>query len=136
MAKQFPEAVVGPLIFDSKGKLFLMKSHKWKGHFVTPGGHIELGETAEEAVKREVKEETSLDVFDINFLCFQNVIFPKNFWKKKHFLSLRFTCKTKSEKVKLNDEAQEYAWVSTEEALKMDVEPHTLFAIREYLKKD
>lgn len=35
----------------------------WKG-FVLPGGHVEKGESIVEAVKREIKEETGLDIFN------------------------------------------------------------------------
>ncbi len=43
MAEQkFPEVTVGALILDPEGKLFLMKSHKWRNKYVVPGGHVEL----------------------------------------------------------------------------------------------
>ena len=35
---------------------------KWGNLWVVPGGHIEYGETIEEAIKREMKEETNLDI--------------------------------------------------------------------------
>src|SRR3990172_4331960 len=96
--QKFPEPTVGALIFNPKGEIFLMKSYKWRGKYVIPGGHIELGETIEETVKREVKEETGLDVYDVGFICFQEFIFDKLFWKKRHFLFLDYSCKTKSTK--------------------------------------
>jgi len=44
------------------GKLVLVKRGRepFKGHYALPGGHVEYGEMTEEAVKREVLEETSL----------------------------------------------------------------------------
>ena len=63
--QKFPEPTVGALIVNPKGKIFLMKSHKFNGMFVVPGGHIELGETMEQALKREVKEETNLDISEM-----------------------------------------------------------------------
>ena len=62
MSQQYPEPTVGALIFNLEGKLFLMRSHKWRGQYAVPGGHIELGETMEQALRREVKEETNLDL--------------------------------------------------------------------------
>ena len=131
--QQFPEPTVGALIFNPEGKIFLMKSHKWHGKYVIPGGHIELGETAEEAVKREIKEETGLDVDEVEFIHHQEFIFDEVFWKKKHFIFLDFACKTKSSQVTLNSEGQEYIWVTPEEALAMPVEPYTQNTIRIYL---
>jgi len=132
--QQYPEPTCGALIFNPAGKILLMKSHKWKDRYVIPGGHIELGEKIEDALKREIKEETGLDVYDIEFICFQEFIFDDAFWKKKHFIFFDFACKTNSKEVKLNSEGQEFAWVTLKEALKLPVEPYTKKAIEEYIK--
>ena len=132
--QQYPEPTVGALIFNPAGKILLIKSHKWKNKYVIPGGHIELGEKVEEALKREIKEETGLDVYEIEFICFQEFIFDKAFWKKRHFIFLDFACKTNSREVKLNSEGQEFVWVTLDEALKLDIEPYTRKTIEEYLK--
>ena len=50
--QQYPEPTVGALVFNAQGQLFLMRSHKWKGKYVIPGGHIELGETMVDALRR------------------------------------------------------------------------------------
>jgi len=135
MAEQrYPEPTVGALIFNPAGKILLIKSHKWKDKYVIPGGHIELGEKVKDALKREIKEETGLDIYDIEFICFQEFIFDEIFWKKRHFIFLDFACKTNSTEVKLNSEAQEFVWVSLDEALKLDIEPYTKKTIEEYLK--
>lgn len=137
MAKQqFPEPTVGALIFNPKGEVFLMKSHKWKNKYVIPGGHIELGEKIEDSLKREIKEETGLAIYDIEFLMFQEFIFDNIFWKNRHFIFFDFAAKTKSKKVVLNSEGQEYIWVTPQKALKLPVESYTIKAIKEYLKKN
>lgn len=136
MAKQlFPEPTVGALIFNPKGKIFLMKSHKWRNKYVIPGGHIELGEKMEDALRREIKEETGLDIFDIEFIYFTEFIFDRAFWKKRHFIFFDFAAKTKSTKVTLDSEGQEYIWVSSQKVLKLPIEPYTRKVIKEYLKK-
>ena len=71
----FPEPTVGGLIVNNEGKILLAKSHKWFDKYTLPGGHIEIGETMEEALKREVKEEVGLDVEVIEFLTMQEAIF-------------------------------------------------------------
>ena len=126
MAKQqYPEPTCGALIFDEEGKILLMKSHKWRNKYVIPGGHVELGEKIETALKREIKEETNLNIYNVRFICFQEFIFAKIFWKKKHFIFFDFACKTNSKKVKLNPESQDFVWVSPKEALKLPIEPYT-----------
>ena len=84
--QQFPEPTVGALIFNKEGKIFLMKSHKWNNRYVIPGGHIELGETIKQAVKREGKKETKPDIHKLKLIITQEFINEPNFWKKRHFI--------------------------------------------------
>lgn len=133
MAKQqYPEPTVGALILNPRGELFLMRSHKWRDRFVIPGGHIELGETMEEALRREIKEETGLDIYDLRFIAFQEFIYDETFWKKRHFIFFDYACRTDSREVVLNEEGQEYVWVSLEEALALPIEPYTRVLLRRY----
>ncbi len=136
MAEQvYPEPTVGALVFNKEGKIFLMHSHKWKDKWVIPGGHVELGESIESALKREIREETGLDVFDIVFICMQEFIFDDAFWKKRHFIFLDYACKTKSKEVVLNSEGQEFVWVTPKGALSLPIEPYTKHLIEEFVKK-
>jgi 8-oxo-dGTP pyrophosphatase MutT (NUDIX family) len=134
--KQHPEATASILILNEEGKVFLMLSPKWKNMYGLPGGHIELGETSEEAARREIMEETGLKVKDIKFLKLQEVIFPKEFYKKKHFISLEYIAKVASSDIKLdNREGIEYVWVTPDEALKLNLNPYTRDTIIEYKKR-
>jgi nucleoside triphosphatase len=72
---------------------------------------VELGESLLEALAREVKEETGLDLIHGEYLCYQEFIYDDNFWKKRHFIFFDFVCRVKNGEVRLNDEAQEYTWV-------------------------
>jgi len=135
MSKQiYPEPTCGALIFNPKDQLFLMKSGKWKNKYVMPGGHIELGEKMTDTLKREIKEETGMDIYDIEYICFQEFIFGKEFWKKRHFIFFDFACKTDSSEVKLNWEGQEFIWIDVHESFKLSIEPYTKKTIEKYLK--
>ncbi len=57
---KYPDPTVGALIFNPEDKVLICKSHKWNDQYVIPGGHIELGEKMEDALKLEVLEETGL----------------------------------------------------------------------------
>jgi len=133
-AQQYPEPTVGALIFDPAGRLFPMRSHKWGGRYVVPGGHVELGETLEAALRREVAEETGLAIRDITFVCMQEFIFDPVFWRPGHFIFFDYACRTDATEVRLNDEAEDYAWVTVDEALRLPVEPYTVKALRAYLR--
>jgi 8-oxo-dGTP diphosphatase len=53
---------VSGFITNEKGEVLLVKTHDRKDTWETPGGQVENGETLEEAVRREIKEETGLNV--------------------------------------------------------------------------
>jgi nucleoside triphosphatase len=129
----FPEPTVAALIFHND-RFLLVKSPKWKDTWVLAGGHIEVGETMEDALKREIKEETCLDIYDIRFLSVQEFIFGLGFWKKKHFIFFDYCCKTDGDKVVLDGEGSGYRWVTLEEAEKLPIEPYTKKAIEVYKK--
>lgn len=62
--KKRPLVAVDSLVIRKAGSVVLVKRRKppYEGFWALPGGFVEYGETVEEAVKREVKEETGLDV--------------------------------------------------------------------------
>ena len=58
---------VGAVIEDEVGRILLVKHVPerggfWQGKWICPGGKLELGETIEEGIKREVREETQLEI--------------------------------------------------------------------------
>ncbi|MCD6426013.1 MAG: NUDIX domain-containing protein [Anaerolineales bacterium] len=109
--KQYPEPTVGALIFNDKNQLLIVKTHKWKGNYTIPGGHVEMGEYLEDALKREILEETGLNMVKAKYLCYQEFVFDDSFWEKRHFIFFDFVCRVEDGVVQLNEEAQDYAWV-------------------------
>jgi len=111
----YPEPTVGAVILNPKGKVLLCKSHKWENKWVIPGGHIELGEKMEDALRREIKEETGLEVHSAELLGIKESIFSETFHEPKHFIFIDYLCRTNGSEVTLNEEAQDHAWVDFEE---------------------
>ncbi len=78
---------VGVLVRDKKGKVILIKrtgSHG-EGTWAPPGGHIDFGETAVEAGRREVEEETGIITGDPKVLGFTEDFFEK---EGKHYITV------------------------------------------------
>lgn len=136
--RKYPEPTVGAFIFNKKGEVLLVKSPKWdKGRIWTvAGGRIEIGETIEKALKREVKEELGITVKLNRVFATFEVIFNKNFFKKKHFIFLECECMIeKGQKIQIDGkEITGVKWFSLEEALKQNLEKYTRKSL-EILKK-
>ena len=130
-AKRFEEnhpplATVGALILDDTDRVLMIRTHKWSGLWGIPGGKIKWGETSIDALRREIKEETNLDITDIEFRLVQDCIHSKEFYRDAHFVLLNYTCRCAGERaVTLNDEAREFRWVTMSEALAMPLNQPT-----------
>lgn len=113
---QYPEPVVGPLIYNDQGEIFLIQNPKSGDFWTIPGGHIEWGEKMEETLIREVKEETNLDIDQIEFISAAEGIKLKSFLKDKHFIFLNFLAHWSGGEPKLSVEMTEYVWVNPNKA--------------------
>lgn len=119
---KFPISTVGALIFDSSERVLMIQTHKWSNKWGIPGGKIQHGETAEDALRREIGEETNITIKDIQFVMVQDAIRPPEFYRPAHFLLLNYTCRAVPPlETRLNHEAQSFEWVPIEQALEMDL---------------
>jgi len=131
-----PLATVGGLIFNSKGEVLMLRTHKWSNKWGIPGGKIKWGETSEAALRREIKEETNLKVTDIQFVLVQDCIHSKEFYRDAHFVLLNYTCRVAGKaNVKLNHEAQEFRWIKIADAKKLKLNKPTKILLEAVLKK-
>ena len=135
MVQNYPEATVGALIVDGKGEILLVRSYKWGSKYIVPGGHIELGERSEAAIKREVKEEVGLEVEPVKLLLVQEAIYPADYIKHEHYIFLDYLCRAHESKVELDgDEIQEHIWMLPKDALQLDLEIFTRNLVQAYMK--
>ena len=136
MVQIYPEATVGALIVNDRGEVLLVRSEKWGEKWTVPGGHIELGERAEDAIVREVKEETGLDSVAEELVIVQQAIYPKDYHKHEHYIFMDYVCRATSREVKLDGrELQSFIWTKPEEALKLELEEYTRRFLTKYLEK-
>jgi len=111
-----PRVSTGAII-EKDGKFLIGKRNKepYKGDWTFPGGKIEGGETAEEAIVREVKEEMGVDFEITEFLGYLDEIHTE----KGPCLSLWFKGNIKGELKPDIGEISEIKWKSIEEIKKI-----------------
>ena len=123
------------VIVDNDNKILLLKRSSdpkiWQpSKWALVGGAIEKGETPEQAVKREIKEETGLDISK----------FIKSFSIQKNPDSIEhiFACRYDGEPtdIKLNEENTNYGWYDVDEMKFLDIVPHLIEYITMAFKKD
>lgn len=109
-----PIVGVGAVIICN-GKILLekRKSEPGKDKWTIPGGLVELGESAEQTVVREVKEETSLEVEEPELIDVVNsVTLDENGRIKYHFVIVDYFVELKSGTLKAEDDAAELRWIT------------------------
>jgi phosphoglycolate phosphatase len=121
-----PVVTVGALIFNDAGQVLMIRTHKWSDLWGIPGGKIKWGESAVDALRREIREETNLAITDIEFVLVQDCIHSKEFYRDAHFVLLNYIARCQGEPdVRLNSEAQEFKWMGAEEALALQINQPT-----------
>lgn len=123
---------VGAVLYDDLGKIFLMTSPKWKGYLV-PGGRIEAGETEEQALRREIREELGIEITDL--VRVGENIKPASIdfvdpTVEFHFKS--YFARAESADIKPNSEIKEYGWFTIEEALQLPLLDSTRQLVEEF----
>jgi 8-oxo-dGTP diphosphatase len=112
-----PYLAVSAAIFRD-GKVLLVRRARPPAHglYTLPGGGVELGETLEQAVIREVREETALDVAPVGLVGFRQAIAHDAEGRiERHFVILPFATRFIVGEIALNEELTEAHWVSPEE---------------------
>ena len=131
-----PVVTVGALIFNDSGDVLMVRTHKWSNLWGIPGGKVKWAEPSVDALRREIKEETNLDISEIEFVLVQDCIHSKEFYRDAHFVLLNYTARCRrGTEVKLNDEAREFRWVKPAVALEMKLNQPTRTLLEAALKK-
>ena len=107
---------VAALVTNDEGKILLVNS-PWRG-WEYPGGLIEPGETFQEALHREIREEAGVEVEITGF-----VGICKNL--ERNIVNIDFTARYLSGELTPSEESTEVIWATPEEAMDLITFPLT-----------
>jgi mutator protein MutT len=115
--REFPDRPVvgvGAVIVDGDRVVLVKRAHEpLKGEWSLPGGSVEVGETLAEAVAREVREETGLDVRVGPLLdVFDRIHRGRDTRIEYHFVLLDYRCTVVSGTLTHGSDAAEACWAS------------------------
>ncbi len=110
---------VGAVIEDGAGRILLVKHIPerggfWQGKWICPGGELELGETIEEGIKREVKEETQLEIDLVAPLHPFDRIVRSNDKVTLHVIYIDYLARVTGGKLKPGSDIGQAIWVEKE----------------------
>jgi ADP-ribose pyrophosphatase YjhB (NUDIX family) len=114
---QRPILAVSAAIFRGGKVLLVRRARKPAlGVYTLPGGVVEAGELLMEALRREVREETSLEVEPLELAGYREVIGRDAEHRvERHFVILPFACRWLAGEPRLNDELDDARWLEPAE---------------------
>ncbi|MDO8610049.1 MAG: NUDIX domain-containing protein [bacterium] len=124
--------------YDNNNKLLLQKRSEncrdEQGHWDCGGGAMKFGESFEQAVRREVKEEYCVNIEKLTFVGVNNVL-REHKVQKTHWIAILYACLVDSTKTKIGDpeKMDEIGWFNIN---KLPKPLHSMYLIHlEFVKK-
>jgi len=141
MAREYPEhpvVGVGAVVVRDGRALIVRRGHEpRKGEWSLPGGMLDLGESLADAARREVKEETGLDVeLGPIIETFDRVHRDDQGRIRYHFVIVDFVCWSVSGDAVAGSDAEAVAWVTVDETGAYGVNAHAKAVIAKGLSYD
>jgi len=118
MAREYPEKPVvgigGVIIDEGRALLIRRGSEPLRGHWAIPGGTLELGESLEAGVARELLEETGVEVRVLELIEVFDRIFPSDLddgrGPKFHYVIVDYLCERVSGEARAGSDVTEVAY--------------------------
>lgn len=118
---RFPQynVAMSAIVYDELEKNILLIQQYGKPNNVLVAGYVGRGESIEEALVREIKEETNLDVAELHFNA-------SHFYEKNNVLMVNFACRIKDASIlQCNHEIDQAGWFAPMQA-KEAIYPNSL----------
>ncbi|WP_158748873.1 NUDIX hydrolase [Acidobacterium sp. S8] len=121
MRREYSEAPivgVGAIIFNDENQILLIQrgQEPLKGEWSLPGGALELGETLEQGIRREVLEETGLEVEPVQIAeVFDRIVHDEAGLVRFHYVLVDYLCRVTGGTLCCASDAAAGRWASREE---------------------
>ncbi len=106
-----PLLTVDCVVLNPRGEVLLIqrRNEPFKGHYALPGGFVDIGETVEDACRRELLEETGVKAGRLRLV---GVYSDPNRDPRGHTASVVFLTRVRSTKLEAGDDAASAQWVA------------------------
>ena len=127
------------VIINKEGRILLVReANTYKdgtgaGRYHMPGGRLDSGESYENGLYREIKEETGLEVESL-FPIYVGEWRPVIQGVPNQIIAIFTVCQAKTTKLKLSDEHDDYVWIDPKDAGKYDIMDPEPEVIKRYAK--
>jgi len=132
-----PLVGIGALIFQ-RGRILMAQRGKepLKDWWSLPGGAVETGETLDQAVRREVREETGLEVQPVRmFEIFERIMRDGEGATEYHYVLIDYVCRVTGGSLCAGDDVAHVQWMRKEELSGLPITEGTLGVIERAFRK-
>ena len=135
VGREYPERPVvgvgGVVISNGRTLLIRRSGPPLQGEWSIPGGTLEAGETLREGVRRELREETGIDVRVLEMIEVFERIFPDAQGRPQyHFVILDFLCEFAGGVARAASDVSDTAWAGEDDLEEFKLTPTALRVIR------
>jgi mutator protein MutT len=132
-----PVLGVGALILDGDSILLVRRGKEpLRGYWSLPGGAVETGERLAQALRREVREETGLEVEVLQlFEVFERILPDDAGAAQHHYVLLDYLCRVAGGSARAGDDAMDVRWIPRSELDRFEITPGTQAVIEKAFRE-